>query len=151
MQFLIVRVDLAAARKGGYAPVRMLPAPPMQLVCRVPRSAATAAIDFVPSSLRRTASSLYSGVKRCRLLFGGLLVGFLATALLRLSSTGLSRCPPNRVKSMVIKRCFEDARREAVVRGACLTVVSKLLRTRATQASADCMRLHAQSSRSGLN
>src|SRR5450755_2058945 len=45
----------------------------------IPKSAATAAIDFVPSSLRRTASSLYSGVKRCRLLFVGFLVGFLAT------------------------------------------------------------------------
>jgi hypothetical protein len=43
----------------------------------IPKSAATAAIDFVPSSLSRTASSLYSGVKRCRLLLVGFLVGFL--------------------------------------------------------------------------
>ena len=78
MQFLIVRVDLTVAGKRGQAAIRVLPAPAMQLVCRIPKSAATAAIDFVPSSLSRTASSLYSGVKRCRLLAVGFLVGFLA-------------------------------------------------------------------------
>jgi hypothetical protein len=34
MQFLIVRVDLAVARKRCHATIRMLPSPPMQLVCR---------------------------------------------------------------------------------------------------------------------